>query len=766
MKNALKFIMAASLCGAAHAITWDSVNAVEKTPGSGTYEWNNAANWVDGAAPNGNGALADFNVPLAGNIVVEMPGSYVYLGKLILGDSGGQYKITLTGGAGISFNNNSQYDHSLLIQTASSAGDVIAAPLRFADGDRHLVVSNLSQSAALRLDGQIGANNGNWRNRIYLDFGEMVVGGSNNNGQDPFHMYVRGGTLLCENDSERRPLGDPATLESGILRVANAKCFGWENHVLNVNGGMLDLNGYETGFFNLRGTGGIITSLPAGNDPLSLLFNRNAGTSFGGQIVETGVPLHVRVTEGSVEFFGNNSYGAGTYIRSGTMIAGSDLAFGSGSIVMHEHARLRNSGAEIRTIANDILFDGADNAPRFFGFPGTGELALGHLHFKSANGSYGIEADSTVSFTNIFYSTNMGKSGAGAAIVRGDIVADNLNNRWVRVTGGMLALTGSFLYNHGLELRGQTATFGWAGARNIILDYESSGSVEKLRWMDDGGFSERGGGFSGFGGDLTVSLSTRSNPNNYGMALDWGVTPFFVFAGTPIVFGHAEADGMATLVNDITLNAVATNYVNVLRGKAPIDGRFAGNLTGASGAVLSKQHNGVLSLAGAANAWPGMAEVMGGVLRVDGGLVNNAVYVGEDGALGGAGTLTAANIVIDGALLAEAGKGVGLTVNGGVALNGALRVCLDDEGTKAPVVNGALLIAAGARLEIVEPENGLIPDSRRRKVLIGSQITGRFDGLPEDGVIELSDGTVWTVSYSAGSITVGPRAKDMLMFIR
>ncbi|MCL1888568.1 MAG: hypothetical protein FWF96_06825, partial [Kiritimatiellaeota bacterium] len=406
---------------------------------------------------------------------------------------------------------------------------------------------------------------------------------------------------------------------------------------------------------------------------------------------------------GVVALHGTNTYSAGTYNTS-TLVAGSDQAFGSGTIELRDNSRLRNNGAAPRTLANEILLDGGDNSPRYFGQEGTGELRLGNLHFKSANANGGLTALSTVTFTNVFATHDLGKGGDGAAIVKGDIVTDA--GRQIRVTSGMLALTGGFVNSHRLNFRGPTATLGWSGARGFILDTGNDNAEERLSWAGDGNNPwEQGGGFSGYGGDLDVTLAVNGNPPSWGAPLEWGVSANFVRAGHPLAFGHAEADGMATLVNDITLNTEAANTVNVLRGSAPVDGCFAGNLTSGGGAVFVKDYNGVLSLAGPANAWLGATVVRGGVLRVDGGLSGTSeVLVEAAGALCGTGTLATASVVVDGAFLIEPGAGAGLTVNGNVAIqsNGVLRVVLDGGNLRAAVVNGTFAIDEFARLELVE----------------------------------------------------------------
>ena len=768
-------VLSTALCASAQTM------AVWTNTVPGTHQWIDGANWLDEIVPNANGAAADFSVnPLLGDIAVELPNDqYINLGRLVLGDAGGQHKITLAGGNnhGITFDNNNGYNDniSLLIQTATSVGDVIAAPIKFREDNRRLIISNLSENAILRLDAKISTSNGNWRNRVFLDHGVMAVGGSHRNDGDPCHTYIRGGVLICENNSGI-PLGDPVTVDGGTLRIANPICMGWWiDQWLYIHDGLMDLNGYDSNIYRLGGNGGVITSLPAGEDPVTLRFENNAGPSYGGLIKDGGAPLGLLVTQGELTLSGTNTYSAGTVLKGGTIAIGENHALGTGLLTMGPDTRIRNAGTNAFVVGCDVILVGGYGTRSFGADPrwpieGEGELAFGNLDFFSANNSYGLDVESTVTFTNAYVQDNFGKSGIGAAIIKGDIIFESYD-RHLRVTGGMLACTGDFVGFHKLYLRGPSSTFGLSGERGFILDWRHDGTdqgIDRLCWEGGSNPWEYGGGFSGYDGDLDVTLAIDGNPPNWGAPLAWGVADCFVPAGSPLVFGNMAATHTATLHNDIILSTEAANTVNTLRGLAPIDGRFAGNLTSSGAAEFSKTGNGVLSLAGPANAWLGATEVLGGVLRIDGALSGTSdVFVETNGALSGTGVVTTAGIVVNGALLVESGKGRGLAMNAPVVnLNGALRVYLDGDGLCAPFVNGSLFIDPGAQLDIAAPP---VPSANHRRTLLnsGSPINGCFENLPEgSAVITFEDGTSWTISYANNRITIGPPSDATLLMIR
>ncbi|MCL1910034.1 MAG: hypothetical protein FWG05_03760 [Kiritimatiellaeota bacterium] len=768
MKKVKKIVISsvvALACAGAQASTWTNLT-------SGTYRWDNAANW-DAGVPSGNGSVADFNVPLEGDITVELPASDLRLGKLILGASNGGGKVTLTGGGQIVLNNNSE--NVLIVHHGSGLGDEIAVPLYF---DRDTTVSNLSSSALL-INAKIGCIN---RETCFtLECGTLVLRGAAKN--DEFKMVVNDGLLICDKPYNTVTLYN-VELNGGVIRMNNTNLLETSSnyYFFNINGGIFDMNGHSQFMRQLGGDGGVITSLAPGGGTVALEFQAHAPASYGG-IIADGPTQVVRMTgyQNVLTLSGENTF------SGGVNFSGKDFRFGHPQALGTEREiLLSNAGNTLRSKdENDIRteYDVNMKNTTAYGAIGGGGIYFKRLYYNGGSETYGIVTHSKTTFESMGVVPNVAKGGAHALVITGDIdnIHPNKDARWINIQEGMIALEGELVSHLRFVLGPQrqadynisyrvahSSTLGMSGVKNFTLGNQP-GQIA---------YAMYGGGFSGYGGDLDVTF-------NGGAALVWGGvphytgTPFFIgstapdYANVPgvlpaLIFGHEIADGTATLHNDIVLSTITNSVINVFRGTAPIDGRFAGNLTCESPAILSKRHNGVLSLAGANNAWPGMTEVIGGVLRVDGGLANDEVFVDEDGALGGFGTITAADVIVDGALLAESGTGKGLTINGDVELNGALRVLFGDDnaGIRTTVVNGTVDIGLEARLEIVEPEGGFTPDLRRWKIIRGGVVNGCFDGLPEDGVIELADGTVWTVNYINGDISIGPNCKGTLLIIK
>ncbi len=696
-------------------------------PTSGEHSWHDAANWSDGVVPNSTSATADFAIALNGDLSVVITNT-VTLKGLILGASNGGGKITLHGGT--------QGELSLLkatiVQTATSKGDEIAVAVKSNINDRFTVVNQSSEP--LLISGKITFNSSN-KPYFILNEGTLILGGMEANSQTG--AEINGGVLICDKPAGIIALPSNTTVNNGILRFNNTD----QAKVLTVNGGIVDLNGYSQSLTSLNGSGGVITTLCEGDVTLGLV--ENSGSNYAGVITDGGEgrSLSVTLKQNVKTFSGMNTYYGTTKLEGGGTVIGSDQALGVGMITISGGHTLRGLDTRTYALMNDMTLN-QGNWESTFGSADTGTLKFGRLTYTSGHDARSVLVLSELTFTNVLSTTRFPKGGAGALIVEGDI--EMSGSPYVRIAAGMFCVTGNYPSAINTHVFGDTATFGGKGEKQWTLGTANG----QFRWSD-------AGGFSGYGGDLAVTL-------NNGAALEWSSTPHFVANG-PLVFGHARANGTATLVNDITLRS-GTNLVNALKGNAAIDGRLAGNITGNSGAHFVKDGNGVLSLAGAANSWPGVTEVRNGTLRIDGGLSGTeSVSVLAGAALCGTGTVaTAGGVVIDGALCVEPGT-CGLTIDGDLHVNGSLAMSVA-ETTAAVNVSGALSIAPAATLVITRADDGAPWPTSRRVLLRGNPampVDGWFAGLPEGTRIELDDGVFWTISYTSGRVSVGPYATSV-----
>ena len=758
------------LAGASAASTWNA--------GSGIHDWNDAQNW-DGGVPSGNGSVADFNVPLSGDLTVNLPSGDTRVGTLVLGAANGGGKITLSGGGQIVLNNNSA--PVLIVQTADSLGDEIVAQIYF---DRSATISNLSSSAL-----SFEKVTGNRSYKVSLETGEVVLGGANNNGE--FFMAVNGGTLVCDKPHNTRALFD-VELNGGKIRMDNSWQLSYNSSaIFTINGGEFDLNGFETGVNRLMGSGGIVTSRAGELTMLDL--PSNTFSEYGGLIADGSSTNIVKVRareniNGTLALSSANTFSGGMEVRGKTLAIGHPQAFGSQKTI-----NFSNSSNIIRAqddndvhTAYNILMDCSDLA---FGAADTGVVYYKHLIRYRDQDTAKIRFRTKAVFESSEFWHKFTTGGQGAGIFTSCVTNNSNDMRAINPQEGMIALLGdgngvvgrhSFVI--GASRAGDahengwpiiSATLGMNGVRTFTLGRNDN----QLQ------FGVCGGGFSAYGGPLDVTLY-EVNGNT---TIDWGSTPYFVEISdpnnphnktqlhdwhqdfsAPFVFGNRYATDTATLRNDIILKPDTNNIVNVFRGAAPIDGCFAGNLTSANAASFVKAHDGILSLAGAANSWLGRTEVLDGVLRIDGALSGTSgIFVEPDGALCGTGVVSAAQIIIDGALIAESGQGRGLAMNAAVQLNGALRVHLDGEALRVPVINGSLHIDSDtARIIIIEPPDSALLNARRHTILQNTNLTGHFTDLPESSSLYLEDGTRWTINYTASKITIGPPSIGTIIIIR
>ena len=111
---------------------------------AGTQNWSDTSKWLFGNVPDGAGVGASFaSLNLTANRNVNLDGSRT-VGYMLIGDTDSTHKYTITAspGAALIFDNGAGTPpRATLTQTASSAGDIIAAPIVIRSD---LYVSNLS----------------------------------------------------------------------------------------------------------------------------------------------------------------------------------------------------------------------------------------------------------------------------------------------------------------------------------------------------------------------------------------------------------------------------------------------------------------------------------------------------------------------------------------------------------------------------------------------------------------------------------------------
>ena len=191
---------------------------------------------------------------------------------------------------------------------------------------------------------------------------------------------------------------------------------------------------------------------------------------------------------------------------------------------------------------------------------------------------------------------------------------------------------------------------------------------DQVQWMVHGGFSA-------YGGLMTVNIGGNSTPNT----LTWNVGSF-VPDFCELICGSDTADNETRFLNPIDL-AGRTRTVRV-DDNPSTNADFATLVGGLSNGGLTKEGTGTLTLTGA-NTYTGGTTVNAGTLLVNspGSLAAGSTVTVAGGTLGGTGAITGAVNVLTGGTLAP-GASVGtLTLGGALTLAG--NALFEIDGTNA-----------------------------------------------------------------------------------
>ncbi|MEI6486416.1 MAG: autotransporter-associated beta strand repeat-containing protein [Sphingomonadales bacterium] len=421
--------------------------------------------------------------------------------------------------------------------------------------------------------------------------------------------------------------------------------------------------GSGTGTFGLQGNAtsyGIDTTVTTNGTTLTL----NGAVSGAGALAVTGA--------GKIILNGANSYGGGTSLGNQVAaFAGTDTAFGTGTITMASSASILNISGSTRTLANGIVL----NASALFGGVAGNDLVLngtisgpGNL-FKLGTDTLTLNGNNSYALGTLFYGGTI-TVGTNTALGTGTLfsIDGGLGNRLTAGTSGLVLA-------NAIDLTGPTLQID-SGTGNFTLN----GVIANV-----GGLSKIGSG------NLVLN-----GANLYG-----GGTA--ITAGTVTVGSNtALGTGTVTMANGTTLanntnNLVVANAFSI--GNATVDtgaNRFtlSGAIAGAG--QLTKAGSGTLVLNGA-NAYTGGTALTAGTIiigtnsalgtgtlamadgttlssGVSGLVVGNAVALtGRDTINTGDGTLTLNGVISGSGTLVKTGgaNSNNATVLGNLVLNGA-----------------------------------------------------------------------------------------------
>ena len=147
------------------------------------------------------------------------------------------------------------------------------------------------------------------------------------------------GTLQLTGDNS---YSGGTTITSGTLQVGNTDALGATTGSLTVNGGELDLNGFDITTGTLSGTGGVITS---STGDASLTVGGSGDSTFAGTIEDDGIVSLIKMGSGTLTLTGDNTYSGGTTISAGVLQVGGAMALGMGNVLLNG-GTLRTNGVQ------------------------------------------------------------------------------------------------------------------------------------------------------------------------------------------------------------------------------------------------------------------------------------------------------------------------------------------------------------------------------------------------------------------------------------
>lgn len=395
--------------------------------------------------------------------------------------------------------------------TASGAGTV-SANLNF--GGAEGIITN-ANSGALTVSGVISGSNG--LTLTSPGTGAIALTGAN--------TYT--GTTTLNGNSQVNYSGTVSN--DGV--TPSAFGLGTNAIVANPGTGTLTLWATAASTFNrdisITGNGPGLVDLGTSGTTYSVTVNGNvningantrlaldSGTTSTAAMIMNGVISGTgQLTDSNSSFNflnGNNTYSGGTNIQTGTYAAGSNTAFGTGTIYFSNTGKIQSADATAHTLANNILL-GANPT-----FQGTGALTFtGDVNLNSSR-SFAVSnsAAAGVSFTGTVSNGALTKTGTGTlglnhssgnTYTGGTVLGTsagilNVNNTSGSGTGsGTVSIGGTTTANRSTL----SGSFNIAGATQIsgVL---SPGNGATLNGIGDIGTAA-------FGSNLTFTANTVTN---------------------------------------------------------------------------------------------------------------------------------------------------------------------------------------------------------------------------------------------------------------
>jgi autotransporter-associated beta strand protein len=524
-------------------------------------------------------------------------------------------------------------------------------------------------------------------------------------------VTVNGGTLILTNGSALR-LINPISLASGTFLEINA--------------------GVTLG--EITGTGTIANRLSGTTNTLTIQKNAGSVTTFGGQIIDGGVPNVLALTKtgtGTLRLTNNNTYTGLTTLSGGNSVfntsEGGELELTGGGRLSGTPAIVMNNGTTLTvgstadTVIVDRIADAAglnfQNGPNVLNFNGFDNATPTVELFNVLTNTSGLN---TITLTPA--------SGRQLDLTNALAIVRGANQGTLLLRGTNLGTNGAANTAHYTIASAPTLVGGGGGTGTktvsivpwVVGDRNASGAGSTFVTYTNSSGSANNYGFRPLGesefdtGLLGTNVGTTLNVSKASETISGGlmsptVNALRLTGGTldlnaagrwlTISSGALLLTGNGSITNG-TLNFGAGEGIIHLMSNAPVTASFGSTLAGAGGLTIGSRDPGtVLTLAGTNNVV--------GIITLNGG----TVVLGNASALN---TFTPNSITLNGGTLRLNGNSVtisNLTAGalGVVENGGAADATLTVEGTQGTTFAGLLSDGTGAgKLTLVKQGTGTL----------------------------------------------------------
>ncbi len=438
--------------------------------------------------------------------------------------------LVLNGGT-LSANATRTLANDVSVTANSTIGGAAALTLSGAvtlSGSRTLTVSN---SANTTISGAIGETGGS-ADFLKAGLGVLILSGTNTyTGQTSISAGTVSLSTLANADGTASALGAPTGAADGTIRLGSGVGTGTLIYTGSGNssdrgfdlagsigGGGLTNNG--SGTLTLSGN---VSASVAGAKTLTLSGTQTGANTLSGIIADgSGTVAVSKSGTGNWTLSGANTFSGNTTVSAGTLLAGHDSAFGTGTLAL-AGGSLAGSGGT-RTLANDIFLSFSTN------LTGSENLVLNGNLTQSASTTLTISNSGTTALGNIALSN----SGTNRTLT-------------LNVTGGNTTISGAITNGGTSTASAVTKT----GTGNLTLS-----------------------GANTFGGILTVSAGTLRAENSAALGSSTAANAVTLGGGTLVLGANAATD----FVQHVTVSANSNITSDRLAGGAGVT-HALGNLT-------------------------------------------------------------------------------------------------------------------------------------------------------------------------------------------